>query len=205
MDEVAVAGDEGGERGIAAGIREALEQGGDVVVWHFEVKRCCGRGSDRKFARGGGIPVKRVNGLRGKWSNGGGSCRVGRAVEFLSPHSPADETKSDSADAGVCRHPVCRSGGRCGRAIAVAQVSGGGGGAGGSAVGGEGGWGGGVFEGVEPASGGEVGRGGGGGWAGAWGFGVGDEGAVSDGGGAYEGEAAQGGGGDLCGGGGGGV
>jgi hypothetical protein len=39
VDEVTVAGDEGGERGVAAAIREALEQGGDVVVWHFEVKR----------------------------------------------------------------------------------------------------------------------------------------------------------------------
>ncbi len=88
VDEVAVAGDEGGERCVAAAIREALEQGGDVVVWHFEVKRRCGRGSDRKFASGGRIPVKRVNGLRGKWSNGGGSCRVRRAVEFLSPPFP---------------------------------------------------------------------------------------------------------------------
>ena len=88
VDEVAVAGDERGERGVAAAFRVALEQGGDVVVWHFEVKRRRWRGSDRKFASGGGIPVKRVNGLRGKWSNGGGSCRVRRAVEFLPPISP---------------------------------------------------------------------------------------------------------------------
>lgn len=44
VDEVAVAGDESGERGVAAAFRVALEQGGDVVVWHFEVKRRRGAG-----------------------------------------------------------------------------------------------------------------------------------------------------------------
>lgn len=85
VDEVAVAGDERGERGVAAAFRVALEQGGDVVVWHFEVKRRCGRGSDRKFASGGEIPGKRVNEISGKLSDRRGSCRVRRAVRIFSP------------------------------------------------------------------------------------------------------------------------
>lgn len=76
VDEVAVAGDESGERGVAAAFRVALEQGGDVVVWHFEVKRRRWRGSDRKFASGGEFPVKRVNETSGKLSETGGSCRL---------------------------------------------------------------------------------------------------------------------------------